>query len=418
MFDFDGLDVLDPVVEGDPPKDGATTAASTGDIASGAARSQPAAPAQSPPATEAAVSEPAYWKVVSVPAKAGLEVRSQEGREPAVWHLPLHSVVLEEERAGNDMLITEAEASDAAVPPRSGWVAIESENQKRMVCLGSSPPEAKWPRTPQSPPTTAPQQPLPAADPPLVSPAAPPPAEPALPEPAPLEPSPRDELPPQPPANARRALILFDWDDTLCPTTWIQACPQLRDALNGFRGPRRVGEVWDKLRDHARAVKQLMQTATSLGTVALVTLAERPWVAISIRDFMPEADSVSNLSVFYARENMVSSFAAGGCPLTAMKRKAMELATEQLKLDTGDVMWENLISIGDSEVERRAAHDVGRALQSRGALRWTKTVKLREHPDVAQLTWQVRALNERLAELVGHPGPKNLISKDLWTRPR
>lgn len=394
MFDFDDLEVLDPIAT--PPASnvgGPSNIDSTGSD-NCPVQSRTEVTTQGPSATGVGNSEPRYWKVVYAPLTAGLEVRSEgKGEDKSdYWHLPLHSVVLEKDRNGNELRISELESSTTTVPPRMGWIQIECASRTSLICLGNSPVEAQ-----PSPPESSPS------------------AKPTLPEPSPSVPSPPEPSLPPPSTNSRRALILFDWDDTLCPTTWIQACPQLRDALNGFRGPRRVGEVWDKLRDHARAVKQLMQTATSLGTVAFVTLAERPWVAISVRDFMPEADSVINIEVFYARENTMLNFSVGGCPLTAMKRKAIEQATEQLKPDAG---WENLISVGDSEVERRATHEVGRAMQNRGAVKWTKTVKMREHPDVGQLTMQIWALNERLAELVGHPGPKNLTSKDLWVRPR
>jgi len=214
-----------------------------------------------------------------------------------------------------------------------------------------------------------------------------------------------------------KALILFDWDDTLCPTSWMEEHPEVRQA---FEGPvSKTGAAWNQLATQAKAVMKLVTTAASLGSVALVTLAARPWVRVSARDFLHEArNEVEKLDVYYAREqadsctNFAHTFLCE--PYIAMKRKAMQQAMAAVTQRVGhSVKWESLVSIGDSEVEKRAAQELGRECQSQGMLRWTKTVKLLEHPKVTQLTQQVNALNERLEELVNHPGHKNVNLADL-----
>merc|ERR1719471_1914742 len=75
----------------------------------------------------------------------------------------------------------------------------------------------------------------------------------------------------------KQPLIVFDWDDTLLPLTWIE-----QNRLRQKQLPK-GGDLWDQLAKHARAVVQLLQVAQSLGAVAVVTLAQRPWVSESTR---------------------------------------------------------------------------------------------------------------------------------------
>lgn len=321
------------------------------------ATSSPASPSSSSSKSEKKI----YWKVVKTIDAGGITVRS-DVPHAAGGRLQLHSVVLEKERNGSE--IRYEGISGRSWGPRSGWVRIESKGTIWLECLGTDGTEAIMPA-------------------------------------------------PQTTAKHLQALILFDWDDTLCPTSWIEDSPQLRGALDGRI--HRGGEVWDRLSEQARAVKELIQQALSLATVALVTLAERPWVAVSARDFMPEADEVvAPLEVFYAREGALLRPPPGACPLTAMKRRAMSKAVEVMleKLGQGTT-WESFISIGDSEVEKRAAQDLGRECQNKGVFKYTKTVKLAERPNVRQLTSECRALQTKLREFVNFPGHRHINSSDL-----
>jgi len=207
----------------------------------------------------------------------------------------------------------------------------------------------------------------------------------------------------------KKTLFLFDWDDTLCPTSWIENRPEMKRSAFETVQRRRQGEDWESLAEQARAVSELVHAAQALGSVAFVTLAQRPWVNVSIRAYMSEIkDELCKVDVFYARESIIQSHM--GCPWTAMKRQAMQKALTSVSSPLDE--WDSLISIGDSEVERRAALDLGRELQSRGALKWTKTVKLTERPSVSQLTSQVRTLREQLVELAELPGHRHIDSKD------
>lgn len=211
-----------------------------------------------------------------------------------------------------------------------------------------------------------------------------------------------------------RALILFDWDDTLCPTSWIEDHPELGKFFEApMTSPRKSEDTWSKLKELSRAVANLVSTALTLGDVALVTLAERPWVPVAIQEFMPEVGAeVAALDVFYARELAAQGpIDPGLCPWTTMKRLAMQEAMKTMEAQYGvggELSWKSFISVGDSEVEKRAAQQLGTACKARGKVTWTKTVKFAAQPDVTHLISEVRAMNDQIVGLVAHPGHKDV----------
>eukprot|EP00913_Durusdinium_trenchii_P000314 g287.t1 len=94
-------------------------------------------------------------------------------------------------------------------------------------------------------------------------------------------------------ASSSSTVIVFDWDDTLLPTTAVVD-----------------GELDSKksiLEAHAEHVRETLQLAASLGRVAIVTLAARPWLQVSAKRYMPSVDwehlfHELNIPIVYSRE--------------------------------------------------------------------------------------------------------------------
>lgn len=95
-----------------------------------------------------------------------------------------------------------------------------------------------------------------------------------------------------------QTLIIFDWDDTLCPSCWIQ---DNQPVLSFFRPPPR-DDVWlDPLRRLEALVKILLQTAMQMGQVVIVTNAQDPWVETSCKYYLPGAlPLIRAMPVIYA----------------------------------------------------------------------------------------------------------------------
>jgi hypothetical protein len=290
-------------------------------------------------------------------------VRSDDGKD---GRLPLFSVVRELEKSGDGIRFSCMYAHGQRGAPSTGWV----NTQAGMVCLGSD-----W-------------------TPPL--------------------PSEVHSLEGQENGN----LIIFDWDDTLCPTTWIQELQQKPPPL--FKS--RAAECKEKMVPYGRLVCELLKEAKGMGTVCVVTLAERPWVDTALQGFFSAAaPEFAGIEVYYAREGAPTSVqeafgqSADGEVYLDMKRRAMEAAVAEMakrSLRSG-APWENIISVGDSIVEQLACQAVGRDSRAKGKVHYTKTVKLHESPNVATLSKQVRMLTKRLHTLVDQQGDRHWSVDDL-----
>merc|ERR1711865_1101537 len=92
-------------------------------------------------------------------------------------------------------------------------------------------------------------------------------------------------------------LFIFDWDDTLLPSTWVQKHGLRVDDESELNDTQRqeLSEVADKAMETMRIAKQL-------GTVVLVTNAERGWIELSCQKFMPSlAASLEGVNLLSAR---------------------------------------------------------------------------------------------------------------------
>jgi len=251
-------------------------------------------------------------------------------------------------------------------------------------------------------------------------------------------------------AKPEQTVIIFDWDDTLCPSNWIR---ENRPALSFFK-PCPADEKYQRplreLQKHAEAVLKL---ALKLGKVIIVTNAMDPWVETSCRNFLPQLlPYVADIPVIYARsvyDLCERSKQAGGAAIrtTSGSRVAgnsgalpglysangqnklancnarlqmqqqvdamapqrwKELAFEQeitgfyLRYDAQS--WKNVISIGDSIFERDAVRRVVVNRPSAKKKCRTKTAKLLDEPEVDELIAQVKVIHDALGLMVQYDG--------------
>jgi len=193
-------------------------------------------------------------------------------------------------------------------------------------------------------------------------------------------------------SSSSSTVIVFDWDDTLLPTTAVTNEALLSDK--------------SILEAHAEHVRETLKLAASLGRVAIVTLAARPWLQVSAKRYMPSVDwehlfHELNIPIVYSREvldkkRMMAASQEPGVDLYVLcKRKAMSQAIKKLTDKSPELLF---VSIGDSYVEAEAAVD----------LVWCRDVgnhrviKLKDEPStVEDLSDQLIQLKELLPTIVG-----------------
>jgi len=110
--------------------------------------------------------------------------------------------------------------------------------------------------------------------------------------------------------SADNSVIIFDWDDTLLPTTFI-----LNSVIPSLPQKEREGAVpkssvfYEDLAAHAHLVGFVLRVARRSARVALVTNSMSPWVVASATRYLPGLDMEALLSelgipVYYARRHV------------------------------------------------------------------------------------------------------------------
>lgn len=203
-------------------------------------------------------------------------------------------------------------------------------------------------------------------------------------------------------------LILLDFDDTLCPTSYALENPKCK-----------AGENPD-LHAHEAAVSRFLHVAASYGQVHIVTMATNKWAKEKINDLMPSLwHTIQELRIpiVSSRANLSSHAKRAACsdernPSHFLKARAMKRIIREFYKD-GDNRsrrsWKNILSIGDSEAERFALQDiVFRHTQRDREGGWKecrcKTLLLLPYPTVAELTVEIKFAESLLPFFVHHDG--------------
>merc|ERR1719329_1974413 len=239
-----------------------------------------------------------------------------------------------------------------------------------------------------------------------------------------------------------QTIILFDWDDTLCPSNWIR---ENRPVLSFFKPAPSDERFQRPLLELQKHVEATLRLSLKLGKVVIVTNAMDPWVETSCRNFLPQLlPLVQDIPVIYARS--VYELAScdkgkggrGSSPPRGQALPGMYSATGQSKLggvnarlarQQMDEMapqrwkelvfeqeisgfysryahqsWKNVISIGDSIFERDAVRRVVLSRPSAKKKCRTKTAKLLDQPEIDELIAQVRVIHDALGLMVQYDG--------------
>lgn len=171
-------------------------------------------------------------------------------------------------------------------------------------------------------------------------------------------------------ASVDQVIIVFDWDDTLFPTSYIQDDLQLRwnypisQQKHIPAGELRMIE--EKLDECQKHVDQVLRIACARGHTVILTLAKTGWVDLSCRNFYPMIGKLLtelNIPIVYAqerstKEQMTYNKAAFESDEDQERFwglvKGRAIADEVYKFyqQYPGQTWKNIISIGDSCFER------------------------------------------------------------------
>jgi hypothetical protein len=195
------------------------------------------------------------------------------------------------------------------------------------------------------------------------------------------------------PARFGLTLIILDWDDTLFPNTWL-----LEQGLNLKENSVSPNETQKmELRNVARLVSRTLRRAKCCGTVIVITNAERGWVELTSRRFLPEVvPHLEGVKIVSARSKFEHAW-----PANPVQWKTLAFYTEvddffdKPSKHRAAGPRENVISIGDSMHEREALLE---ATELRNSC--NKSLKFMDKPSPAQLVQQHLVLSAAFRALV------------------
>eukprot|EP00929_Paragymnodinium_shiwhaense_P009001 TRINITY_DN113005_c0_g1_i1.p1 TRINITY_DN113005_c0_g1~~TRINITY_DN113005_c0_g1_i1.p1 ORF type:complete len:452 (-),score=53.07 TRINITY_DN113005_c0_g1_i1:134-1489(-) len=194
-------------------------------------------------------------------------------------------------------------------------------------------------------------------------------------------------LPPS--LQAKESYIIFDWDDTILPTSWLERI----HALTGG-GPLRP-EVQRQLSTLCQVVVQTLNLAMTLGTVVIITNSAPGWVDQSCQLFMPQIlNQIRQYPIFPKPMHAPLTF-----KITCFKRECRG--------------YKNVVSVGDGDAERVASLrlQVPTERKGDGMPQRVKSVKLVELPTCHQLVCQHEMLQVRLPDVAAFQGCLDLKAR-------
>ena len=170
------------------------------------------------------------------------------------------------------------------------------------------------------------------------------------------------------------SIIIFDWDDTLLPTSFLTPGGVFNEDIKLQQGDI---EKFVKLE---QSTLQLLTEAVEKGNVYIITNAGKGWVEYSANRFYPSIMPIlEKIKIISARGEYEKIFPGNSRQwkieafLNIQKSVNMKLVT-------------NIICIGDSLFEMEA----GRILASRFTEAFIKTIKFREAPKLDELLKQLK----------------------------
>ncbi|KAF4659129.1 hypothetical protein FOZ61_002459 [Perkinsus olseni] len=211
-----------------------------------------------------------------------------------------------------------------------------------------------------------------------------------------VTPTPKKESLTSPPSTPARAqtLVIFDWDDTICPTTWAK--------VNGLNvcDPFVPEQFIDPLAELAEMAAKMIRVAASLGKVVIVTNAQDGWFELSCRKWLPSLEPLfQNLAVQICSAR--SAFEHRG-----IKSPAGWKAHAFRDIIDGQRCATPISGVDLQLVEEPSSAAVN--FWNSSAMHRMKSVKFLLKPDLTQLGNEIQLLTDSLEHIVKHDGALDL----------
>jgi len=203
-------------------------------------------------------------------------------------------------------------------------------------------------------------------------------------------------------------VIIFDWDDTICPSTFVAKV----DVATYKDLPQHFQNIFDEL---CKCAVKVLTEASKLGEVIIITSADEGWVEYSAERFAPKLLPVlEGIKVVSARSkyqksypkkplcwkaaafahevneifnNITTSFDYNSTLITEVSSASCSTSSTS----SSERRRREIISFGDSMDERTAVKIVASQLNA-----FSKSVKFIQRPTPLEIVGQLSILNSQL----------------------
>jgi hypothetical protein len=208
-----------------------------------------------------------------------------------------------------------------------------------------------------------------------------------------------------------QSIVIFDWDDTLCPSHWIRINRPKLQYFQPCPPDPKFKVPLEQLQDQ---VIRVLRFSSSIAKTVILTNAQVGWVPISCQNFMPRVWPVIQelkIDIIYARQSVENDIEQSreldynynmNAP-QLWKERAMKDNISRFYSQYLHQSWKNIVSIGDQTCEHNACRIVTMGRQIKKKCR-AKTVKLVEEPSVENLIAENQVILQWLNGLVQYDG--------------
>eukprot|EP00397_Hematodinium_sp_SG-2012_P053393 GEMP01063706.1.p1 GENE.GEMP01063706.1~~GEMP01063706.1.p1 ORF type:complete len:362 (+),score=95.80 GEMP01063706.1:94-1179(+) len=173
-------------------------------------------------------------------------------------------------------------------------------------------------------------------------------------------------------STKEQTIIIFDWDDTLFPTTWVRHEKglhwryPLEEQTKSF-SDQEIATFKKQLSTLQKNVDRILTQAMTLGHVVIVTLARPPWVELSCDNFFQHIGRFvkkHSIKIVYAQDlagGVVTNYDkqkfqcdADAEKFWIQKKQTAIMGEISDFYSKSESSWKNIISLGDSDFERYA----------------------------------------------------------------
>ena len=205
-------------------------------------------------------------------------------------------------------------------------------------------------------------------------------------------------------------IIIFDWDDTLCPTTVItssifnQITPIMKSISNlVIDHNKKELEILDKVN------VQLLNSALSNSTVAIISNADDIWIKKTGEDFLPLTFSFiinNNIPIISARKFSLQK---------NIKDHHIwkDFTFHHLLNEFNNNNIITILSIGDSILEQKALENFNKFLKVHNKSIYSKTIKYIDKPSIESLIKQNLVINRNINVIVNQSINNTLYMKNI-----